>query len=360
MSKTQYDIGIIGHPMADDYGLIMSYLGLCQFIKESGKTFTIIPPPANKKWCKSSVELFTNLYNCQRKISLVNHHKYNSLIKKYLVGPGVLFDAKTYGIKDMDFCSYVCFKSPLNKLISYGTSFKRNYPTILISRPDKHTEYKEYFKQFNSITVTSQDDINILKEYYDIKNCETVLDAMFLPNRKFFENLVEFKTINTNNRIVLYPVNKLSRIETCENVSNILQCENIKIATGNVAECEEIQNKSIVLDNITIINPPEKPLNFIDWLQIMIDSKYIMCCDYYSVCFCIMFCKNFIVFNETDDTRIQYVINKLGLNDRIVNNYDVENIIKLFKLGINYKPVFEKLKIFRQESIKKLNLMINV
>jgi hypothetical protein len=72
-----------------------------------------------------------------------------------------------------------------------------------------------------------------------------------------------------------------------------------------------------------------------------------------------MFCKNFIVFNETDDTRIQHLLNKLGLNDRIVNNYDVENIITLFKLGINYKPVFEKLKIFRKESINKLNLMIN-
>lgn len=359
MSKTQYDIGIIGHPMADDYGLIMSYLGLCQFIKESGKTFTIIPPPANKKWCKSSVDLFTNLYDCQRKISLVNHHKYNSLIKKYLVGPGVLFDAKTYGIKDMDFCSYVCFKSPLNKLISYGTSFKHNYPTILISRPDKHFEYKELFKRFNHICVSTDVDVNILSEYYDIENCKPVLDAMFLPKRKFFTDFIDIKTLNSKNNIVLYPLNKISRNETHNNVSNLLTSKPIKIATGNIVECKELQEKTIVLDNVDFVNPPETPLSFKDWMQLMFESKYIMCGDYYSLCFCIMFCKNFIVFEDDEDTRIQYLVKILGLQDRVIKNYDSDLAYKLFKTPINYKTVFENLKILRNESIKNLNLMIN-
>jgi hypothetical protein len=114
-------------------------------------------------------------------------------------------------------------------------------------------------------------------------------------------------------------------------------------------------DKSIVLDDVEYANPPENPMDFTTWLEKIYNCKYFLCADYYSLCFAIIFKKNFVVFEEPEDKRIEYLVKKLGVKNRMVKNYDEEKIIELFNTPINYNEVYEFLHEFRTFSIEWLN-----
>mgnify|MGYP006923311852 CR=1 FL=1 len=71
LNNKKYKIGIIGETMQDDFGSIMEYLGLCEYIKNSGVSYIVIPPAGKKDWCKTSVPVFTEKYNCSKKLFLI-------------------------------------------------------------------------------------------------------------------------------------------------------------------------------------------------------------------------------------------------------------------------------------------------
>lgn len=359
MNNKKYKIGIIGETMQDDFGSIMEYLGLCEYIKNSGVSYIVIPPAGKKDWCKTSVPLFTEKYNCSKKLPISQYNTYNNIVETYLLGPGSNWDIKKHSGINADYCSYILFNDNC-KMTSYGTSFILDYPSILISKLDKHLEYKQQLSKFNIISVSSQEDSNILKDFYEIDNCASVISSMFLPKRQFFLDFIKNKKQIKDNVLTIYPLNTISRRETALDVSNKLNCGLVKIATGNTAECKKLIDFSIVLDNIEISNPPENPMKFDKWLETIFNSKYIMCCDYYSLCICIMFMKNFVVFEDSDDTRISFLVNKLGLQDRMIKNYDTNKAVELFNSKIVWEPVYKRLRDFKEKSILKLNKMLSL
>lgn len=360
MDKPKYKIGLIGATMPDDYGLIMSHLGLCEFLKTNRVNFSIIPPPYTKNYCKTSIPLFSSLYSISKKMSLASYNKYNKEFDTFLLGPGELWDWNFYTGYTADTCSYLKFVDDTKKIITYGPTFKLDYPTVLISRPDKHLEYKEQLKRFNNITVASQEDSYILNDFYDFKEVKPVIDAMFLPKRQFFLDFIKNKKRVYDNVLTIYPINKISRRETAIEIANRLKCKLVKIATGNMYDCQQLINYSIVLDDIEISNPPENPMKFEDWLETIFNSRYILCCDYYSICVSVMLMKNFVIFEESDDTRVKFIINKLGLQNRVIQNHDIDKAVELFNTEIDWKPIYYNLRNFRNESIINLNKILNI
>ena len=350
MSK-KYDIGIIGETIYDDYGLIASYLGLYEYIKKIGYKVVIIPPAYKKNYCKTSLSLFQSLCECGKKFKMIDYSKNNENIHTYILGCGALWDYTEHFGVDADQISYLNFVSDDCKRISYGTTFKEEFPTLLINRPDKNDEYKTLLHKFDSISVAAKTDVEILKDYYDINNAITVIDSIFLPKRDYWKNFISNKKYNENDEIVLYPLNTVSRIETLNKTAAELKVDTCKIATGNPFNCQELMDKSIVLDNVEFANPPSNPMDFKKWLEKIYNCKYLMCADFYSLCFALIFSKNFIVFKNEEDKRIDYLIQKMGIQDRVVENYDNEKIVKLFKTPINHKKILEKIVEYRKESM---------
>lgn len=354
----KYQIGITGATMNGDFGLITSYLGLYKYIELLGYKVTIIPPGKNKRWQESSVKLFNNLCDCQKKIAVNNYHKYQNIIDLFLLGPGELWDYTKYIGKDADITSHLNFLDDNTKRMSYGTSFREDYPTLLIAHPEKLEEYSTLLKKMCGLGVACDSDREILKDYYECNKSFCVIDPVFLPQRQYWFNLIKNKNYSKDNNIVLYPLNKISRRETVDNVSKALNIENIKIATGCIFDCQEMVDKSIVLDDVEYANPPEKPMHFTKWLEKIYNCKYLLCADYYSLCFAIIFKKNFVVFEEPEDKRIEYLVKKLGVEDRVVKNFDDEKIVELLNTPINYENVYEKLINYRKISITWLNKKI--
>ena len=83
-----------------------------------------------------------------------------------------------------------------------------------------------------------------------------------------------------------------------------------------------------------------------------------MCCDYYSLCVCILFKKDFIVFEDPDDTRINFLCNKLGLSNRIIKNHEHDKAIELFNQCIDWDMIYNEFNKFKERSIEKINKML--
>lgn len=348
----KYDIGIIGATMNGDYGLTASYLGLYEFMSKYMKyKTTIIPPGKNVKWQEETVALFKEMCDCRNKIALTSYHEYQKIINIFLLGPGALWDYTKYSGKESDYLSYLNFLHNNTKRISYSTTFLEDYPTVLIGHPEKMDEYTNLLDKFSGLGVACDTDKECLKEYHECDASMCVIDPVFLPKIQFWGNMVKNKKYNQEEKILLYPINKISRRETIDNVSKIMNIPNIKIATGNLFECQEMVDKSIVLDDLEYANPPENPMGFNKWLENIFNCKYLMCADYYSLCFAIIFKKNFIIFEEPEDKRIEYIVKKFGLENRMVKNYEDEKIVELFNEPIEYENVYKKIIQYRKDSI---------
>ena len=351
MNKNNDKIGIVGATMQDDYGLIMSHLGLCEILQKYHNRISIIPPPFTKNYCRTSIPLFQKRYQTSQKLSLKVLSKYNDNFSTFLLGPGEVWDWNFYSNGCADSFSYLNFVSGDKHIVTYGTTFKLDYPSVLIAHPDKHLEYKERLKRFNCIGVASEEDLNILRSFYGITNAECVIDASFLPTREFFLNFIDHQPSRIKNSLTIYPINNISQNKMADKCAATLNCGVQKIATGNPYECQRLKDCSIVLDNVFILNPPEKHMSFQNWLRYIAYSKYVMCCDYASVVASIIFKKNFIVFENADDTRIKTLTDKLGLQNRVVKNHETEKALRLFQEVIDWKDVYKKLDQFRNKSI---------
>ena len=356
----KYDIGIIGATMNGDYGLTASYLGLYEFMSKYMKyKTTIIPPGKNMKWQEETVALFKEMCDCRNKIALTSYHEYQKIINIFLLGPGALWDYTKYSGKESDYLSYLNFLHNNTKRISYSTTFLEDYPTVLIGHPEKMDEYTNLLVKFSGLGVACDTDKECLKEYHECDASVCVIDPIFLPKIQFWGNMIKNKKYNREQNIVLYPLNNISRIETANNVSKHMNIPNKKIATGHLYDCQVLSDRTIVLDDLEYVNPPESPMAFKKWLESIFNCKYLMCADYYSLCFAIIFKKNFIIFDDVEDNRIGYLIKRLGIKDRVVKNYEDEKIKELFNTSINYNEIYKKLTEYRKESIIWLYKTIN-
>lgn len=353
MKNKKFQIGIIGDTMVDDYGLIGVYLGLVKHLKDQGVRVTVIPSVDKKQSHINLKKIFNNFCNVQAKIPFRYYSLYKNNIEAFLIGCGPLWDYTQYAGIVSEIMGFGSFLSETDKKIAYSTTFKQDFPTTLIANPNLMGRQQLALKHFQGLGVASETDINILKDYYNCENAEYVIDPIFLPKREFWDSMVVNKKVNNN--IVLYPLTHISRNNTVDNISNKLNIPNIKIATGDILKYNDLLNKTIVLDSIKCINPVEHKLDFNEWLEKISNCSYLVCGDYYSTCFAIIFKKNFVVFEDEMDTRISCFLNKIGLQDRMVKNYDEEKIIELFNTPINYDKTYELIDEFRTFSIEWLN-----
>ena len=349
MKNKKFQIGVIGDTVPYDYGLIATYLGLIQYLKKCGYNATIIPWGDKNKYNINIAPLFNDIYPIHKDYSK-NFNEYINNVDLFIVGGGALWNDIEYS---GDLANNLCFLDFLRNnghKLTYSTTFKYSFPASLIANPEKIHKHSKCLQKIDYLGVNNESDIDILREYYDCIDSTIVLDAIFLPDTEFWENMIEDKAYNQDNNIVLYPIDKISRIKSVDKLSGYLNIPNIKIATGDPYIRGNLMNKTIVLDNVEFVNTPDSDFKFTDWLKYIYNCRYLVCSDYYSLCFAIIFKKNFVIFEEFEDERINYLIKKLSLDDRVVENHNYEKMVDLFNNTINYENIYDKLDKFKEES----------
>lgn len=245
-----------------------------------------------------------------------------------------------YTITDADSTYMLDFVEDSNKKISYAASFG------VAQIPDKlKVWYKNLLQDFKAISVREKQGQAIIKILCN-KEVSVVLDPTFLLTKEDWKKL---NTCDTKNKkyILVY----------CLRRSDLLNefAEKLKIKTGFKIIVLNPRIRNIYDKSSAYSSGPE------DFIRLFMNAEYVLTNSFHGTAFSINFNKNFLVdldINSTVNTnsRLLNILSLLGLEDRIIDNIDIEKMYQ----DIDYSKVNTILDEERRISINYLKLSLGL
>ena len=227
------------------------------------------------------------------------------------------------------------FGNKYTKRISYAAS-------IGVSELPKNLKeiYGKKLSIIDNISVREMQAQKVLSELIE-KEIFVVLDPTLLLTRNEWEKLISNMPAEKQKYIFVYGIGKQSKLYDI--VNYISKNTGIKIIPFNKT-------------NGKYKNIYKKGYSYgpIEFLNIIKNAEYTIVRSFHGMVFSILFHKKFFVIpDETTNSRMYDLLNKLGLEDRIINDIDD---IKDINREIDYGLVD---KIIKKEREKSLNFLKN-
>ena len=341
----KYDIGIFGYTMGDNYGSIATYYALYKYIKSLGKRVCIIPPLFDSKYCGHSKDFFRLHCNCLKKLKRDNYYMYNNDVNTFVLGSDQMWNYDIF--PGWGVYPYLSFVDEGHKKIAYAVSYGVDYPTFLDNTPSNFNSIKTLIQDFDYISHRESTGCQITDKWFNRGDTEHVVDPVFLVSNKVWNELInEINYEIPQNNILFYSVETaLSYFNTFHKISSKLKLDETLISTNNTLKLRSNFERSILYDNEYPLNPPDSPLDFRIWLRYMRDSEKILVSSYHGICFSLIFKKNFVCFRSKNiyDTRKLDILKTVGLEDRIIDEHDIDKAIELYNTPIDWDSVYAKL-----------------
>ncbi len=346
-------IALLTYFAADNYGAtLQAYATIKAFEREGHKVELVnyvIPEPENPLFKKILLLPKYLKFNSFRKKYFKNiTKKYNNLedlrndpprADCYLVGSDQTWNPEIS--KHMAKGFFLDFGSKDIFKVTYATSFGKEKWEDTEWINSKET--KELLNQFDLISIRETSGLNILNDYFSIKNVTNVIDPVLL-----FENYNDLTgNVKENNKIIAY---KLINSEAFYNICR----KTGKYFSTRVQSIGSIRK----IDGIDC-NYPESPT---EWIKCIAGAKYVITDSFHGAVFSILYRRQFVICASDPKriTRIKSLLDILGIEGRILTeNDDAEKYYKLLSTPIDYDTVHLKLKRLREESInyiKQINI----
>lgn len=226
-----------------------------------------------------------------------------------------------------------------DKKISYAASIA-NEEVIT----EKKQEYKSYLEKFDYISVRETSTKDKLSEYIN-KPIFVAADPVLLLTKDEWGDIIRDKTADTKPYIFTYFVGDIKR-EECGPLAQVCEKLNMECVTYSKKPLEKHVYKRACCDG---------PLEFLARLR---DAKLVITSSFHGIVLSIIFHKNFYYFLPRADkrSRVDSILNKLGLTDRIIETKD--DIDKINLEDIDYTEPQKKLDELRHESLRWLKKAI--
>lgn len=237
-------------------------------------------------------------------------------------------------INDEDRSAYFLEFVPENKkCISYASSIGKGNIT------DEHKEeLKKYLKKYSKILVREDTAVEILNNL-NFNNVSQVLDPTLLISKDEWENFSKDIKVEKEDYILVYQLHENK--EFIKNAKMFAKSKNMKL----LRICPSFQ--SVTRGGIPIFLPT--PQEFIAYFK---NAKYILTDSFHGTVFSIIFEKQFInILPKETSTRIVSISKLLGINNRVVENYQEFSKIEE---KIEYVNVSKILESEKNKSIQKL------
>ncbi len=245
-----------------------------------------------------------------------------------------------YTITNTDSTYMLDFVEDSNKKISYAASFG------VAQIPDKlKVWYKNLLQDFKAISVREKQGQAIIKSLCN-KEVSVVLDPTFLLTKKDWTKLNISDTKNKK-YILVY----------CLRRSNLLNefAEKLKAKTGF----------EIIVLNPRIRNIYDKSSAYSsgpkEFIGLFMNAEYVLTNSFHGTAFSINFNKKFLVDLDINsaistNSRLLNILSLLGLEDRIIDNIDIEKMYQ----DIDYSKVNTILDEERRKSINYLKMSLGL
>jgi len=229
------------------------------------------------------------------------------------------------------------------KKISYAASFGKSICSHPVIIRDK---ISSLLKKFSAISVREKSGLYILKQTFGVTG-KWVLDPTLLHDGEFYCKMFGIEETGECEEVVTYILgNGSDKGRKIKAISKILD-----ISIDNIydkSRCPLMYKRP--LNKLALY---KKVPSVIDWLKKLRHAKYIITDSFHGMAFCILFKKQFVVFNNElgGSERFYSLLCKLGIRDRLVEwNDDEFNVVNKLEQIIDYEAVEHSLNAFRQES----------
>lgn len=322
---------------------------------EQGKNISDTMLRRNKKWNRNFITRF--IYKLlQTPVYNGSYKKFAKFRKGFLNESNVLYscdedlkelpDADVYctgsdqvwgkiGNVDYDKNYFLDFVPEGKKCISYASSFgKSQISNELINN------LNNLLKKYSHITVREDSAVELLKKMN--MNSSQVLDPTLLLNRSEWEDVIN-NTLKSKDYVLIYQLHEDKKLE--------------KYAQ----EFAKKVNKPLIRISISLLYKFKSgklaylptPNEFLEYFK---NCEYVITDSFHATVFSIIFNKKFVdILPLGTGTRIVSLLKLLGLEKRIVNDY---NDFSLIGKDIEYNEINRRLEAERKKSINILNDII--
>lgn len=303
---------------AFNYGAMLTAYAMQEMIKGFG----FIPKILNTgekvqySWYQNShLEDFAKKYlNITNPLSYKQCQNLSKYIKGVIIGSDQVL---RLGLIRGFFNKYLAnFASPENQKIAFAASFgfdKKEYLKQKI-KTDELNAIKKALKSFDYLSCREVQGLEIYKDLFNL-DADVLLDPVFLINKQKYVDIANNSTLNFGGKIFSY----------------ILREEKYKKAYDYLSEKFDTDVIEIdIYKNHTH-----------DWLNGIINSKFIITDSFHCVCFAIIFNKPFICIDSKmgGSSRLGSLVSLFQISNRIISNveqvYKLENIEKISYTSAN-------------------------
>lgn len=336
--EEKYDVGIVGVATNPNYGGALTYLALKWILEELDKTsLMIIPPGDDLLWLPKRITNFRkNPYFDYEIVCYPDKESMKELNDKcdmFMVGSDQMFS--THYINNGIYAECDEFASldwvfDRKKKVAYAASFGED---SIHCPSDIKGRMAYYLNKFDSFAVREQSAIKLCEEEFGIA-AKWVLDPIFLVDKEKYLDLVAdvpFKKAD----LFSYILDVDDKSE--EIIQDILKEKNYSLSCIGDSAIKKVAYVE-------------------EWLESVINAKFIITDSFHCACFAVIFNVPFIVIQNKDRGKARYgLFHELGLGSRVIASYneylaEKDNILK----NVDWEYVNEKIKYLRNASMRIL------
>lgn len=344
----KYDVALWGNWTEKNYGSELTYYALYEVIRSFGLEPLMVERPSNAVWApnEAPVLFHETPYPADAIHTLypdkVAMYELNQKSDIFIVGSDQIWHRNLY--YDFGSVAFLDYIYNDKKKISYASSFGRDY----WSGNDVETqEAAFYLKSFDHISVREQSGVDICKSYFNV-DATLVLDPVFLCDKEHYIRLSEKARYKNQTDYIGGYILDIDDFKL--NVLHKLQ-EQLGMTCHLLTDAfreSPFEDKTLQIDRDAFCE---------DWLNNIINSKFVITDSFHGTCFAIIFNKPFVAICNEDRGSIRFVdlLKRIGLSDRLISTGDDLSILKrLLETEIDYAKVNEILEKERIRSLKWL------
>lgn len=343
----KFDIAIMGLWYAGNYGGFLTYWALYKFLEHNNYTAILVDncPMIENHYVQSGHDIMIDFVK-KYKLSYTSPIKHrfelynlNDMVEKFIVGSDQIWNYRLTGSKYQNY--FFDFVNSSKQKISYATSFGYNSSNA----PEScFSEINYYLERFDGISIRENNGLDILKNDFNIDFATQVLDPVFLIP-ECFDELIANSLVEKDGEFIFAYILDLDeeKMKILKHVSEKLNQKLILLTDINPS----IANIKEKYNNINIIEGRIE-----DWLFYIKNSSFVITDSFHSVCFSIIYKKQFICIKNPGRgvERFVSLLKKFNLTEKMIANFnDLYENEKLF-IPINYIAVQEMLEKEKENS----------
>ena len=349
-------IGILTHPLTDNYGGILQAVALYGFLESKGHDVTILRRHRNRSTWRNAVIFllerapFQNIRmykyfakkakkqkkfideNLPNKTRIVHTTSELKKVTKRLKLDAVIVGSdqvwRMSSVDDGHFGNYFLdFISDIRiKKISYAASFGKD----VWEAPEKTEQVKKLLSKFHAVSVRECSGIDICNDFLGVENCYCVLDPTLLVKKSFYDSFLIPTKRTTKPEMFLYILDASSKNQ-----------EIISTACKLMGNIHRIKNALDIKQDILTV--PQ-------WISAIKNADYVITDSFHGTIFCIIFHKQFISIGNKKRglARFLSLTKSLGLENRVIESPD--QVEKVINCKIDYTNVESKISQLREHS----------